>query len=150
MKATLLRGILALASAGSAATGGSPSAQSGSGARFEFRGWVVEAEVRIFNVYDAAEGRSWWLELDQSNGSVAVRRYDDATESIVVETGSTSFSLVLKRARIGLSASSGVGVSVDPTNADSRVSTALEQEIRRRRAQLEMVRQLVADETVDG
>ena len=98
----------------------------------EFRGYVVEGRELYFNLYDPARKRSFWLKQEEKSDSLAAHRFDADRQTLMVTYGGREVSLLLKQAKVGMSAplvpsppvASTGATAPNPTSTDAPEETA--------------------------
>ena len=78
------------------------AAKPAAAATLELRGMYREGETVHYSVYDTTTKRSRWISAGETTDpeQPVVKSFDDATSTLVVETGGKSLSLTLKPASV--------------------------------------------------
>ncbi len=78
-------------------TAGAMIPTSGENTPAEFHGMVTEGNDRVFSVYSPITRRSSWLHVDESEGAITVRHFDDVTATLTIEYNKQVLILAMKR-----------------------------------------------------
>jgi hypothetical protein len=66
----------------------------------EFRGLVVDEQGTAYSIFDATSNKGSWLRVDEQNGIVQVKSYDEANSVLEVVQNGKPLKLALKRSTI--------------------------------------------------
>lgn len=125
-----------------AGTAASPQGESA----VEFRGVFVDQGETFFSIYDTAARRAMWVGMKEPGNPYAVKSYDEARGTVIVEFQGRTLTVELKQAKVvalpagssGTSAASpnpGAPAVATVTTTDEATRLAqVAEEIRRRRA----------------